>query len=103
MSAMRTTASIGDLRARVITSNAETWPMDTCGSSSWARLEAMTMSASATKWSPPPAHTPLTAAITGFQTSLCHAVNLSSARLVRRDCSRSASLSRDSCTTSSPV
>ena len=32
----------------------------------------MTMSASATKCSPPPAHTPLTAAITGFHTSLCH-------------------------------
>ena len=40
------------------------------------------MSASATKWSPPPAQTPLTAAITGFQTWLCHAVSRSSASLV---------------------
>ena len=38
----------------------------------------ITMSASATKWSPPPAHTPFTAAITGFHTSLCHAVSRSS-------------------------
>ena len=51
----------------------------------------MTTSASATKCSPPPAQTPLTAAMTGFQTWLCQAVSRSSARLVRRDCSRRAS------------
>ncbi len=61
------------------------------------------MSASATKCSPPPAHTPLTAAITGFHTSLCQPVNRSSNRFVRRDCSRRASGSRASWATSSPV
>ncbi len=61
------------------------------------------MSASATKCSPPPAHTPFTAAITGFHTSLCHAVKRSANRFVRRDCSRSASRSRASCATSRPV
>ena len=64
---------------------------------------AITMSASATKCRPPPAHVPLTAAMTGFHTWLCQAVSLSSASRVRRDCSRSASLSRLSWTTSRPV
>ena len=62
------------------------------------------MSASATKCRPPPAHTPLTAAITGFQTSLCHAVRRSCEVLACvGDCSRSASGSLLSCTTSRPV
>ena len=73
------------------------------GRGTWRRSAAITMSASATKCSPPPAHMPLTAAITGFHTSLCQAVRRSSARLVRRDCSRSASGSRPSWATSSPV
>ena len=63
----------------------------------------MTMSASATKWKPPPAHSPLTAAITGFHTWLCQAVNRSSAFFVRRDCSSSAAGSLASWRTSSPV
>ena len=33
-----------------------------------------TMSASATQWNAPPAQMPLTAVITGFHTSWCHAV-----------------------------
>ena len=68
-----------------------------------ASAAAITTSASATKCSPPPAHTPLTAAITGFVTSLCHAVKRSSNRFVRRLCSRSASRSRLICATSTPV
>ena len=52
------------------------------------------MSASATRCSPPPAHTPLTAAITGFHTPQCHDEIFSSASRVRRECSRIASLSR---------
>ena len=84
-------------------SYAVTWPTDTWGSRNVASLAAMTMSASATKCSPPPAHVPLTAAITGFHTWLCQAVRRSSARLVRRDCSRSASGSRLSWAMSSPV
>ena len=40
----------------------------------------MTMSASATKCSPPPAQVPLTAATTGFHTWFCQAVRRSSAR-----------------------
>ena len=63
----------------------------------------MTMSASATKCSPPPAQIPFTAATTGFHTSLCHDVSRSSARRVRPDCLRRASGSRLSWTTSSPV
>ena len=63
-------------------------PNDTWVSKNVASLAAMTMSASATKWSPPPAQLPLTAAMTGVHTWLCHAVNRSSASRVRRDCSR---------------
>ena len=51
----------------------------------------------------PPAQTPLTAAITGFPTPLCQAVSRSATSRVRRDCSRSASLSRASWRTSRPV
>ncbi len=88
---MRMIGSIGDFRTSAIASDAVTWPIDTCGSRNVASLDAITMSASATKWRPPPAHTPLIAAITGFHTELCHAVSRSSDRFVRRDCSRSAS------------
>ena len=79
--AMRMIASIGDFAASAIASYATAWPTETCGSRNVACSAAITMSASATKCSPPPAHTPLTAAITGFHTSLCHAVNCSSKRL----------------------
>ena len=65
-------------------SYAVTCPTDTWGSRNVAFDAAITMSASATKCSPPPAHTPLTAAITGFHTWLCHAVSRSSASRVRR-------------------
>src|SRR5690606_14752080 len=65
VSAMRTIGSIGDMRTRAMVSKALTWPTDTWGSRNVASVEAMTMSASATKWSPPPAQAPLTAAITG--------------------------------------
>ena len=84
-------------------SYAVTWPTDTWGSRKRASVEAITMSASATKCRPPPAHMPLTAAITGLRTPLCQALMRSSARLVRRDCSRSAAGSRASWATSSPV
>ncbi len=103
VSAMRTIASIGEVRPRAMASYAVTWPTDTWGSRKRASVEATTMSASATKWRPPPAHTPLTAAITGLRTPLCQALMRSSARLVRRDCSRSAAGSRASWATSSPV
>src|SRR5262249_17191163 len=78
-------------------------PRDTWGSVNCASLAAITTSASATKCNPPPAHIPLTAAITGVHTSLCHAVKRSAASRVRRDCSRIASLSRPSAATSRPV
>ena len=51
-----------------------TWPIDTCGSKNCASDAAITMSESAIQWNPPPAQMPLTAVITGFHTSLCHAV-----------------------------
>ena len=95
--------SIGDLRASAMGSSAVTWPTDTWGSTKVAFDDAITMSASATKCRPPPAQMPLTAAITGLSTLLCHAVSLSSERLVWRDCSRSASLSLASWRTSRPV
>ncbi len=76
--------------------------METWGSKKVASDEARTMSASATKCRPPPAQTPLTAAITGLETPLCQPVMRSSARLVRRDCSRRASGLRASSTTSRP-
>ena len=71
---MRMTASTGILRSRPIASIATTWPTDTCGSKNCASDAAMTMSASATQWKPPPAQIPLTAVMTGFQTFWCHAV-----------------------------
>ena len=49
-------ASIGDFRTSAIASYAVTCPIDTCGSRNVALLDAITMSASATKCSPPPAH-----------------------------------------------
>ena len=76
---MRVIASIGDRRASAIVSNALTCPTLTCGSRKVAVDDAMTTSASATKCRPPPAQTPFTAAITGFDTRLCHAVRRSSA------------------------
>ena len=73
-SAMRMTASNGSFRASPMASIAVTWPTDTCGSTNCASLAASTMSASATKWSPPPAQMPFTAVITGFCTCWCQAV-----------------------------
>ena len=84
-------------------SYAVTCPIETWGSRKVASSATITMSASATKCSPPPAQVPLTAAMTGLRTSLCQAVNRSSARLVRRDCSRSASGSEANWPTSRPV
>ena len=48
--------------------------METCGSKNSASDAAITMSASATQWKPPPQQMPLTAVMTGFQTCWCHAV-----------------------------
>src|SRR4051812_9367131 len=62
-SAIRMIGSIGDFRTSAIASYAVTCPIDTCGSRNVASDEHITMSASATKCSPPPAHTPFTAAI----------------------------------------
>ena len=89
--AIRSTGSIGDRRTSADPLERR-WPgpIDTCGSRNAPSLDAITTSASATKCSPPPADTPLTAAITGLPIPLCHAVSRSSARLVRRDSSRSA-------------
>ena len=53
---------------------ATTWPIDTCGSKNCASDAAMTMSASATQWKPPPQQMPLTAVMTGFHTCWCQAV-----------------------------
>ena len=53
---------------------ATTWPTDTCGSKNCASDAAITMSASATQWKPPPAQMPFTAVITGFHTCWCQAV-----------------------------
>ncbi len=88
---MRITASKGILRANPMTSYALTWPTETWGSRNCASEAASTMSASATKCSPPPAHTPFTAVMTGFATPQCQAVMRSSARRVRPDCLRRAS------------
>ena len=71
---MRMTASKGILRARPIASMATTWPTETCGSKNCASDAAITMSASATQWKPPPAQIPFTAVMTGFHTWLCQAV-----------------------------
>ncbi len=49
-------------------SMATAWPIDTCGSKKVASEAAITMSASATQWNPPPAQMPLTAVITGLAT-----------------------------------
>src|SRR5262245_29059865 len=103
MSAIRITGSTAISLMRPIASYEVTCPTDTCGSRNVALLAAITMSASATKCSPPPAHTPFTAAITGFQIFSCQDVKASSASRVRRDCSRSAAGSRLSSAMSSPV
>ena len=84
-------------------SKAETCPTDTCGSRKVASSAAMTMSASATKCSPPPAHVPLTAAITGLVTPQCQEVIRSAKSRVWRALARSASGSLASCPISSPV
>ena len=76
--AMRITASAGILRISPIASIDTTWPTDTCGSKNWASLAAITMSASATQWNPPPAQIPFTAVITGFHTCWCQAVKWTS-------------------------
>ncbi len=68
------TASTGILRTRPMASMAVTWPMETWGSKNWASEEAITMSASATQWNPPPAQMPFTAVMTGFHTFWCQAV-----------------------------
>jgi hypothetical protein len=72
--AIRMTASNGILRSSPIASGATTWPTDTCGSKNWASSAAMTTSASATQWKPPPAQIPFTAVITGLATFWCQAV-----------------------------
>ena len=72
---MRAMDSVGLFFSMPIVSKAVTCPTDTCGSRNSALVDAMTMSASATKWSPPPAQIPLTAAITGFVTPQCQAVS----------------------------
>ena len=71
---MRMIGSTAILSISPIASYDVTCPTDTWGSRNVALLAAITMSASATKCSPPPATVPLTAAITGFHTLLCHAV-----------------------------
>ena len=71
---MRITASTGIRFMSPIASIDTTWPIDTCGSKNCASDAAITMSESAIQWKPPPAQMPLTAVITGFHTSLCHAV-----------------------------
>ena len=71
---MRITASTGILRISPIASIDTTCPIDTCGSKNCASDAAITMSASATQWNPPPQQMPLTAVITGFHTCWCHAV-----------------------------
>ncbi len=68
------TASTGILRIRPMASTDTTWPTDTWGSKKVASDAASTMSASATQWNAPPAHSPFTAVMTGFHTWLCHAV-----------------------------
>ena len=92
---MRAMDSIGLFFSMPIVSKAVTCPTDTCGSRNSALLDAMTMSASATKWSPLLAQIPLTAAITEF----CHAAmpggktQLGTLRLARtgRECLRISS------------
>ncbi len=72
------TASTGIIRISPMASIATTWPMETCGSKNWASDAAITMSASATQWKPPPAQIPFTAVITGFHTRWCQAVKWTS-------------------------
>ena len=72
--AIRITASTGIRFMSPIASIETTWPIDTCGSKNCASDAAITMSESAIQWKPPPAQMPFTAVITGFHTSLCHAV-----------------------------
>ena len=74
MNAMRITASTGIFFIRPIASIATTWPTDTCGSKNCASEAAITMSASATQWNPPPQQIPLTAVMTGFHTCWCQLV-----------------------------
>ena len=69
--AMRITASTGIFFISPIASIDTTWPTDTCGSKNCASLAAITMSASAIQWKPPPQQMPLTAVITGFHTCWC--------------------------------
>ena len=54
------------LRMSPIASIETTWPIETCGSKNCASDAAITMSASATQWKPPPAQMPFTAVMTGF-------------------------------------
>ncbi len=78
MNAIRMTASTGIFFIRPIASMATTWPTETWGSKNCASDAAMTMSASATQWNPPPQQMPLTAVMTGFQTCWCHDVKCTS-------------------------
>ena len=78
MNAMRMTASTGIFFISPIASMATTWPTDTWGSKNWASLAAITMSASATQWNPPPQQIPLIAVTTGFHTPWCHEVKWTS-------------------------
>ena len=68
MKAMRITASTGIFFMSPMASMATTCPTETWGSKNWASLAAITMSASATQWNPPPQQMPFTAVITGFHT-----------------------------------
>jgi hypothetical protein len=65
---MRSAAPTGSRRARPTFSSAPTIPTFTWASMKAAFSEAITMSESTTKWSPPPTQSPFTAQITGFQT-----------------------------------
>ena len=65
---MRNAAPSGRRIASPTFSIAPTMPTFTCVSVNFAFADAITMSASTTKWWPPPMHSPLTAQITGFQT-----------------------------------
>src|SRR5579859_6365608 len=71
---MRMIASKGMRPMSPIGSSAETWPTETWLSMKVAPVDATTMSASPTKWKPPPTQSPLTAQITGFHTLLVLAV-----------------------------
>ena len=67
-SAQRRTSPSGTLRcSSPIGSSTDVTPRDACGSKKVASSEQMMMSDSFTKYWPPPAHMPCTAATTGFQ------------------------------------